>query len=125
MFGFIETIIIGALSSLTLAMTALAIVFRIKYDRTIAKMVQLIIDKEALAGEIDRLSFIVDNSTDLENGFIKFLSESRELAHSYIENVQNSIQELKDAMDSNDEAKISLAYQKITSFLPDPQSMDK
>ena len=55
---------------------------------------------------------------DIENGFIKFLSETRETAYEYIENVQISIAELKDAIESGNEENIAVAYKKLIDFLP-------
>lgn len=55
-------------------------------------------------------------------GFIKFLSDSREWAFDYIENVQEAIQDLKTAMDADDNEGIGEAYQKLVAYLPSEES---
>ena len=57
-------------------------------------------------------------------GFIKFLSESREWAFSYIEDVQAAISNLEQAMVSDDKEKITEAYNSVVSFLPKNESND-
>lgn len=61
------------------------------------------------------------NNTNLEDkdGFIKFLSQSREWAFEYIENVQYAIKELSRAMDSSDEKQILEAYNQIMKYMPE------
>ena len=61
------------------------------------------------------------NNTNLEDkdGFIKFLSQSREWAFEYIENVQYAIKELSTAMDSSDEKQILEAYNQIMKYMPE------
>ena len=81
-------------------------------------MAQLIIDRTAMSEEINRLSYIVDNSSDLNDGFVKFLSESREEAFSYISEVQQALEYIKIAMELKDDVMISDAYNKLISFLP-------
>ena len=72
--------------------------------------------------EIDRLHFIQENSVDIENGFIKFLSETRESAYSYIEEVQTIIVQLKNAMDNNEsDDVIADLYEQLMSFVPEEE----
>ena len=61
-----------------------------------------------------------EQQAKLENtdGFVKFLSDSREWAFNYIEDVQTSIQGLHDAMSKNDKAKILEHYNELQKFLP-------
>lgn len=114
----IETIIIATLLVTVLILVAFIAKFALRSRRLAANVVQLIIDKNAIAEELDRLSFISSNSTDIENGFIKFLSETRESAYEYISDVQASIAELKQAMDSGKDDDIESSYKKLIGFLP-------
>lgn len=114
----IETIIIAILVTLLIILGAYLIKFVLRSKRLAASVVQLIIDKNALTQELDRLSFISSNSADIENGFVKFLSETRESAYEYISDVQNGISELRDAMNSGKDEDIASSYKKLISFLP-------
>ena len=75
---------------------------------------------DALQAEIQRRDNAAIEQTD---GFVKFLSTSRDWAFSYIENVQQSIQSLKDATESgyNTEEELS----KLFSLLPEKQQGEK
>jgi hypothetical protein len=98
--------------------SGLAIRIKLKLDKSNQVFAQLLVDRAALQEEVSRLSFINSNSADLENGFVKFLSQSREEAFSYIEEVQDAIFSIKIAIDLNDETLLSEAYTKLISFLP-------
>lgn len=105
-------------SFVAIVLAATSVRLSLKFNKSVQVSTQLFVDRVALQEEIDRLSFINSNSTDIENGFVKFLSESREQAFAYIEEVQDAIVSIKVAMDLNDEALISEAYTKLISFLP-------
>ncbi len=115
----IELVVFAVLVFSLIVMGAFLIRFRLRSKRLTASVVQLIIDKNAISEELDRLSFISSNSTDIENGFIKFLSETRESAYDYIADVQAAILELKSAMDSGKDEEIAQSYNKLIGFLPD------
>jgi hypothetical protein len=115
----IELVVFAVLVFFLIVMGAFLIRFRLRSKRLTASVVQLIIDKNAISEELDRLSFISSNSTDIENGFIKFLSETRESAYDYIADVQAAILELKSAMDSGKDEEIAQSYNKLIGFLPD------
>lgn len=115
----IELIIVAVLVFVLIVMGAFLVRYRLRSKRLAANVVQLIIEKNAIGEELDRLSFISSNSTDIENGFIKFLSETRESAYEYISEVQATIQELKSAMESGKDEDIAAAYKKLIEFLPD------
>jgi type II secretory pathway component PulJ len=114
----IEVIIIAILFFVAFVSFAAMIRARLRNTKLTATISQLIVDKQTLGDELDRLSFISSNSVDIENGFIKFLSETRDSAYEYIQDVQISISELKDAIDSGNEENIAVAYTKLIDFLP-------
>lgn len=114
----IELVVIAILVFSLIIMSALLIRLTLRSKRLAASVVQLIIDKNAISEELDRLSFISSNSTDIENGFIKFLSETRDSAFEYIADVQTAISELKATMDSGKDEDIEASYKKLIEFLP-------
>lgn len=115
----IELLVIAVLVFSLIVMSAFLVRLTLRSKRLAANVVQLIIDKNAISEELDRLSFISSNSTDIENGFIKFLSETRDSAFEYIADVQSAISELKGAMDSGKDEDIDTSYNKLIEFLPD------
>ena len=115
----IELVVFAVLVFSLIIMGGFIIRLGLRSKRLAATVVQLIIDKNAISEELDRLSFISSNSTDIENGFIKFLSETRDSAYEYISDVQAAISELKNAMDSGKDEEISESYKKLIEFLPD------
>jgi hypothetical protein len=116
--SLVEIIIISILSiSLTISL-AMLVSSNIRNKKSLESIAQLFIDRSAMSDEIERLNFIVNNSSDINDGFVKFLSESRDLAFEYISEVQLAIESLKIAMELNDETMISESYKKLISFLP-------
>jgi hypothetical protein len=111
-------IALAVLSFAFVVLAGIAIRIRLKLTKSYQVSTQLLVDRVALQEEVSRLSFINSNSTDIENGFVKFLSQSREEAFSYIEEVQDAIFSIKIAIDLNDETLLSEAYTKLISFLP-------
>lgn len=116
--NILEVIIISVLSVIVLITSSLAVAQRIKYNRLLQSSIQMVLDKTVMSEEIERLSFIVNNSGDLQEGFVKFLSESRDMAFEYISEVQVAIQELNAAIQTYDQELITECYNKLVSFLP-------
>jgi hypothetical protein len=114
----IEVIIIAILFFFAFVSVALLAKVKLSNIKLTTSVAQLTIDKQTIGEELDRLSFISSNSVDIENGFIKFLSETRDSAYEYIENVQGAIAELQSAMESGIESDIAVAYKKLIDFLP-------
>jgi hypothetical protein len=76
-----------------------------------------------LLDEIVKLQDENDNLKILESdGFIKFLSESREWAFDFIEDFQATLSSLDDALDKSDKDKILEEFAKLRKFLPDHQN---
>lgn len=86
-------------------------------------LVQSMLDKVVLKEALDKVSEEYQGlSVQGSDGFVKFLSQSREWAFGYIEEVQRSIAELEVAMNSMEEEKISSAYKKLLEHLPKTDS---
>lgn len=89
------------------------------------ELVQVTVDKMALENSLDKLvgeyELLSMQETD---GFIKFLSESRDWAFEYIEDVQGAIGRLVLAMNSADEDAIAAAYAELIKHLPKAEPND-
>ena len=115
----VETVI-GTLVSVLIAFLIYKIYSLKKANRGLAmSFLQANIDKELVSRKLQQTIDSINNANlEDKDGFIKFLSESREWAFSYIENVQASIDELVKAKEKGDEEKISLAYEKLLAHMP-------
>lgn len=106
------------------AVSYTAIVFAVKSRKQAAEIVQISIDKIALLRQLEKVINENDNrSLEQTDGFVKFLSESRDWAFDYIEKVQQSIQSLKIAVQNGSEIEEELA--QLFSHLPEQQGETK
>ena len=106
-----------ALTILLFIAAIFVFLYRKKYTNMIKIIAQLIVDKEAIVNKLDEQ--ILLNSKEVNDGFVKFLSESREAAFTYIEDVQTSILNYVKAIESNDNDAILIARMELFSHLPD------
>ena len=109
----LEAMTFLAFSGIVATLVTSNLILRMKARRATAQKNQLDLDNK----ELERHS-MMNSITDVD-GFVKFLSESRESAFSYIEQVQAAILGLKIAMDSGIDQEIKDAYIALTDFLPD------
>jgi hypothetical protein len=92
---------------------------RIEYKKTYALLVQSVFDKEELLKKFEE--FVNDQSVkaiEETDGFVRFISQSRDWAFEYIEDVQKAIQVLSETPRSN-RAQYNEAYKRVLSFIPD------
>lgn len=101
----------------------LFITMRKRYKAIILSVAQLVIDKGILMDRLDKIE--LENSKEANEGFIKFLSQSRDAAFKYIEDVQLSIQNYINAIDSKDEDAIKIARIELFSHLPESTETGK
>jgi hypothetical protein len=104
----------------------------LKYRKLFKQNSQLTVDNIALMKQLYDLMEIKDSKTIEEtDGFLKFVSESRDWAFQYIEDVQRAITEYREIADTvpvNKEmtieqaTKLSEAYDKLVSYLPKEES---
>lgn len=80
----------------------------------------------ATQAEMDRIMTMIQlekmqSSQDVEktDGFLKFVSESREWAFEYIEQVQKAIQDYDTALSKQDPGEMNETYKKLVAMLPD------
>lgn len=113
-------IVLVVLSIIMVSLLAGIMLIYIKSRKITIQFVQAELDKQLL---LDRLEKVSEDLQALEtqqsDGFLRFISQSRDWAFEYIEKVQDSIVELHSAMESSDEAKITKAYQKLLEYLPE------
>ncbi len=112
LISFVVFLILLAVVSYT------AIAFGLKNKKLASEVVQLKLDKLSLISRLEKeLDARESVSLEQTDGFVKFLSESRDWAFNYIEDVQQSIQELQTAIESGYPTEEKLA--KLFSHLPE------
>jgi len=122
-FNLIEVVVMGILVAMLLSFLLLSVILKAKNLKLYSVIAQLVIDKQIMSDEISKLSFMANNAPSIENDFIKFLSDSRSSAYEYIEDVQDTLLELKSLVDSNGSASdIDACYKKLISLLPSENS---
>jgi hypothetical protein len=93
--------------------------------KTMASLIQVTLERITLQETLNRLSDEYELMSMQEtDGFVKFLSESRESAFTYIEEVQQSIKQLATAMDSASSNNIEIAYKNLLKYLPKEENND-
>ena len=112
----IETIIISVLTTTIIFLVGGIIYQQFRYKRTAAKLIEISVN-QAIASD-NTVSFRADADVADPDGFLKFLSDSREWAFGYIEEVQEAILKLSEAMQSGNEDKIHVAYIHLMTYLP-------
>lgn len=95
---------------------------RKKYFNAISSIATLFLEKDALMEKVEKME--LTQSKDVNEGFIKFLSQSRDAAFKYIEDVQVSIQNYVDVLDSGDDEAIRLARMELFTHLPEVSEDD-
>jgi hypothetical protein len=115
----IETIV-GTLISVLIAFLVYRIHFLRKANKGLAiSFIQANLDKDIMETKLkETVSAVANKNLEDKDGFIKFLSESREWAFSYIEEVQGSIKELDAAINSKDSVKLDAAHSKLIGQMP-------
>ncbi len=120
----IDSILLILVSIIAAGTITTTVIYYIKYSNMIKVIAQLLIDKEVLLDKID--SIILETSNEANEGFIKFLSESREAAFDYIEKVQKSISQYLVAIENGNTDEIVTARMELFEHLPEiPESENK
>lgn len=89
---------------------------RLRLSRALSELVQSKADSLVISGKLGEA--LAEKSLSDNEGFIKFLSTSRDWAYKYIEDVQAKIGNLESAMESGDNSKIDIAYKDLVSMMP-------
>jgi hypothetical protein len=88
------------------------------------QILQLGLDKAMLLDSIEKLSG-KQNPIEKTEGFLKFISDSRDWAFKYIEDVQLAIEDFNKAVDSKNDEQIEAALNNLKSFLPENEEENK
>ncbi len=121
-----EIILIVLVSIIVLLLVANNFRLFLKNRKMLETLIQSFVERNALEEMIKTQSLSEEKPIDQTEGFIKFLSESREWAFNYIENVQQEITKFGTALDeakslTKDAAlkKILAGYEELKKFLPE------
>lgn len=125
MFDFSQLVILSLIFSLIALLSISTTFFYLKYRKANNEITSYAIKMLALEQTIDRMVEEIDLLSMKESdGFVKFLSDSREWAFNYIEEVQSAIESLEVAMESEDNQKIRDAYTELLKHLPGQENND-
>ena len=114
----LDFIVYGSFIALLIISLALNVLLAIKNKKVSDSAMNLILEKYILGKKLE--AAITENESkklEKDDGFVKFLSESRDQAFKYIEDVQNAIQEVSSQKRGTKE--FNLAFKKLLSLLPD------
>lgn len=121
-----EVILIVLVSVIVLLLIANNVRLFLKNRKMLETLIQSFVERNALEDMIKTQALAEEKPIDQTEGFIKFLSESREWAFNYIENVQDEITKFGAVLDeaksqTKDAAlkKILAGYEELKKFLPD------
>lgn len=126
----ILTLIAATVASLIIAgLITSTVILAFKSRKYYNESVQLSMDKVILLVQLEKLTETRDvKNVEESQGFIKFLSESRDWAFTFIDDVQAAIEEYRKIADVIPLSKdmtveqaenLSAAYDKLVSFLPE------
>lgn len=97
-----------------------SVYLRIKNKKLLNQYLQSVIDKNIVTSKLSEIMDKQDNrSVEETEGFLKFVSQSRDWAFQYIEDVQKSIIAVKHDWDNNNQMEESI--ERLFEFLPDEQ----
>lgn len=117
----IVEIVVYVLVAVTITLLFFSIVKLVLSNRKLfARAVQAEMDRIVTMVELEKLN-AEKNAQAIEktDGFLKFISESRDWAFQYIEDVQEAIKEYDAALSKNDPHLMNAAYKKLIDMLPE------
>ena len=92
MIDITTLIVFGVFALVTSVLIVDNIRIRVRKKRILEELLQQTIDKTALLGYLDKLTAENDSKTiEQTEGFLKFVSDSRDWAFDYIEQVQDGL----------------------------------
>ena len=120
MIDVVDLIAFAVMAIIIALLVALNIRLSFKLRKFYSENLQLAADKITLLLQLDKLAETRDiKSVEDTQGFIKFLSESRDWAFNYIEDVQTGISEYVLALDNGDPDRIAESLEKLVGMLPE------
>lgn len=120
--NLIELAIFGGITLCMSGLVLLVIMLAYKSRKLLHRAAQAEMDKFFILAKLDNLIQTSDNkSIEESDGFVKFLSESRESAFEYIEDIQMALRAYDIALGLDDAKVLNEAYKKLISFLPEDE----
>ena len=120
MIDVVDLIAFAVMAIIIALLVALNIRLSFRLRKFYSENLQLAADKITLLLQLDKLAETRDiKSVEDTQGFIKFLSESRDWAFNYIEDVQTGISEYVLALDNGDPDRIAESLEKLVGMLPE------
>jgi len=117
-----ETIIMIVLAGVSIVSLSFIVYQRVLLKGVSVMLMQTVLDKTTLETKFtEHLQGIDKSSIEQTQGFVKFLSESRDWAFTYIEKVQSSIANVKTVWESEsvDAVQLDKALEEMFSHLPE------
>ena len=116
----LDLIIFIGMSVVITMLIFLLIKISLRNRQLFAQSVQAEMDRIMTMMQLEKLKG--SNDVEKTDGFLKFVSDSRDWAFEYIENAQKVIEEYDEALSTQDAAKINIAYKKLIELLPKEES---
>lgn len=118
-----DWISIAAFAVYTLLLIGLVVLLSksyIKNKKLSNEASKLFVEKSALVARLDVLLNEEDSkNVESTEGFLRFVSQSREWAFEYIEDIQQALYAYDIALSLDDAQVLNEAYKKLISFLPE------
>ena len=118
-----DWISIAAFAVYTLLLIGLVVLLSksyIKNKKLSNEASKLCVEKSALVARLDVLLNEEDSkNVESTEGFLRFVSQSREWAFEYIEDIQQALYAYDIALSLDDAQVLNEAYKKLISFLPE------
>lgn len=120
MINWLDFAAYAVLLSLVILLLAYVIRLRLKARSYLATSAQLAVDKITLFEQLAKMVEERDTkSVEETEGFVRFLSDSREWAFDYIDDIQQALTAYDVALSTDNASIINDAYKKLISFLPE------
>jgi molecular chaperone DnaK (HSP70) len=116
----LEFVVYGIFIVILILSFASNVISFLKNKRLEANATKLALEKFTISKELQKVLAEKESSKlEQSDGFLRFISQSRDWAFKYIEDVQKAIQDFETAIESKNDQKIEDALNNLKSFLPD------
>jgi len=114
-----DLIVFSAMSIFIAILLFFVIKLSINNKRLFAQSVQSEINRIQTMVQLEKMQG--SNDVEKTDGFLKFVSDSRDWAFQYIEDIQKALVEYDAALNTDDAKIINEAYNKLMGMLPDDE----
>jgi hypothetical protein len=117
-----DLVAIAAFAIYTLLLIGLVVLLSMSYNKNRKlsnEASKLFVEKAALVARLENMLSAEDSqNVESTEGFLRFVSESRDWAFTYIEDVQQALLAYDIALGLDDAQVLNEAYKKLISYLP-------